>query len=124
MADYSLKRIDDMEAAFGGSFKKARAELGVTSFGMQVLDFPADATGYPEHDHAEEGQEEVFAVLGGSGTMWVGDQEFELTPEVLVRVGPAETRKITSGAEGLRVLAFGGYPGAPFRVKPESELSG
>ena len=31
---------------------------------------------------------------------------------------------ITSGAEGLRVLALGGYPGAPFRVKPESELSG
>ncbi len=124
MAGYTLKRIDDMEAAFGGGFKKARAELGVTSFGMQVLDFPANATGYPEHDHAEEGQEEVFAVLGGSGTLRVGDQEVELTPEVLVRVDPAEPRKILSGPDGLRVLALGGYPGEPYRVKPLSELSG
>jgi mannose-6-phosphate isomerase-like protein (cupin superfamily) len=124
VAGYTLKRIDDMEAAFGGGFKKARAELGVTSFGMQVLDFPANATGYPEHDHAEEGQEEVFAVLGGSGTLRVGDQEVELTPEVLVRVDPAEPRKILSGPDGLRVLALGGYPGEPYRVKPLSELSG
>ncbi len=124
MPDYTLKRIDSLEASFGGGFKKARAELGVSSFGMQVLEFPANATGYPEHDHAEEGQEEVFAVLAGSGTMRVGDEELELTPEVLVRVGPAETRKIVSGPDGLRVLALGGYPGEPYRVKPVSELSG
>lgn len=124
MADYTLKRIDELEATFGGAFKKARAELGVTSFGMQVLDFPANETRYPEHDHAEEGQEEVFAVLGGSGRMRVGGEEFELRPDVLVRVGPAETRKILSGPDGLRVLALGGYPGQPFRVRPQSELSG
>ncbi|MGI8592767.1 MAG: hypothetical protein ACR2ML_00060 [Solirubrobacteraceae bacterium] len=123
MADYTLKRIDEMEAAFGGGFKKARAELGVTSFGMQVLDFPANETRYPEHDHAAEGQEEVFAVLAGSGKMRVGGEEFELTPDTLVRVGPAETRKILSGPNGLRILALGGYPGQPFRARPQTELS-
>ena len=32
-----------MEGAFGGGLKKARAELGVASFGMQVVD-PAPRT--------------------------------------------------------------------------------
>ena len=91
---------------------------------MQVLDFPANETRHPEHDHAEEGQEEVYAVLGGSGTIRVGDEELKLTPDVLVRVGPAETRKIVSGSQGLRVLALGGYLGQPFRTKPITELSG
>ena len=52
MADYTVKTIDEMEAVFGGAFKRARAELGVTSFGMQVLDMPPNVDGqYPEHDH-------------------------------------------------------------------------
>ena len=40
MSDYTAKRIDEMEAAYGGGFVKARAELGVTSFGMQVIQMP------------------------------------------------------------------------------------
>ena len=55
MADYAVRRIDDMEAIVQGSFKKARAELGITSFGIQVIDFPPNVDGYPEHDHARDG---------------------------------------------------------------------
>jgi len=123
MADYSVKRIDDMEATFGGGFKKARAELGVTSFGMQVLDLPPNLSeGYPEHDHAETGQEEVYAVLRGSGRMTVGGEDVELAPDVIVRVGPAEKRCIFSGPEGLRILALGGVPGAAYEINPSTEL--
>ena len=69
MSDYTAKSIKDMEAAFGGGFVKARAELGVTSFGMQVIQMPANYEDYPLHDHAESGQEEVFLALQGSG--WI-----------------------------------------------------
>ena len=62
MADYAVKRIDDMDAIYGGAFKRARAELGIRSFGLQVLDLPPNADSYPEHDHAEDGQEEVYVV--------------------------------------------------------------
>ena len=51
MADYTAKRIDDMQAGFGGGFVRARAELGVSSFGMQVIRMPPEFDGYPEHDH-------------------------------------------------------------------------
>ena len=69
MSDYTAKHIKDMEAGFGGGFVKARAELGVTAFGMQVIQLPPDYSDYPEHDHAESAQEEVFLALGGSG--WI-----------------------------------------------------
>jgi mannose-6-phosphate isomerase-like protein (cupin superfamily) len=114
MSDYAVKRIDDMEAAFLGGLKRARAELGVESFGMQVVDLPPNFDRYPAHDHADSGQEEVFVVLRGGGEMEVGDQRLPLDADHIVRVGPAETRKIVSGPEGLRLLALGGTPGSVY----------
>jgi mannose-6-phosphate isomerase-like protein (cupin superfamily) len=125
MSDFTVKRIDEMEAAFRGGFKKARAELGVTSFGLQVLDFPPDVTQYPEHDHAESGQEEVFAVIRGSGKIVIDDEdEVALEPDVFVRVGPNDKRKIYSGPDGLRIIALGGTPGKAYEAPEITELEG
>ena len=53
MADVTVKRTEDFEAIFGGGFLRVRAGLGVTSFGVNLLRFPADATvpGIPIHRH-------------------------------------------------------------------------
>jgi mannose-6-phosphate isomerase-like protein (cupin superfamily) len=123
MTNYTAKRIDEMEAAFGGGFVKARAELGVTSFGMQVIQLPPDYGDYPEHDHAESGQEEVFLAIGGSGWMDVEGERVELDGETFVRVGPETRRKVHAGPEGLRMLVIGGCPGQPYAVSAMSELS-
>jgi mannose-6-phosphate isomerase-like protein (cupin superfamily) len=122
MADYTAKRIDEMEAVFGGGFVRARAELGVTSFGMQVLNFPPNADRHPEHDHAEEGQEEVYVVLSGRGEIVIDGERVALEPEVMVRVGPAARRRITTGDEPMRLLALGGFPGRAYESKSISEL--
>ena len=50
MPGHTVKRIDEMEAVYGGAFKRARAELGISSFGMQVMDLPPNLDQYPEHD--------------------------------------------------------------------------
>jgi mannose-6-phosphate isomerase-like protein (cupin superfamily) len=123
MVDYTAKCIDEMEASFGGGFVKARAELGVTAFGLQVIQLPPDYTDYPEHDHAESGQEEVFVVLGGSGWIEIEGERVDLDGETLVRVGPAAKRKVYSGPEGLRMLVTGGAPGEPYKIVPATELS-
>jgi mannose-6-phosphate isomerase-like protein (cupin superfamily) len=122
MGDYTAKQIDEMEAAFLGGFKRARAELGVESFGMQVLDMPPNLEAYPEHDHAESGQEEVFAVMRGSGDLEVDGERIHIDPDTLVRVGPNARRKFWPGEEGLRVLALGGVPGRPYEAPEISEL--
>ncbi len=122
MSDYSVKQIDEMEAVVFGSFKRARAELGVQSFGMQVIDMPAGATQYPEHDHARDGQEEVFVVLRGAGEIEIDGERRAIDPATIVRVGPAPRRKLWPGPEGMRVLALGGVPGRPYEAPDVTKL--
>ena len=122
MANYTAKRIKDMEAGFGGGFVKARAELGVSAFGMQVIQMPPNYADYPEHDHAESGQEEVFLAIGGSGWIDVEGERIDLDRKTFVRVGPGARRKVYAGPEGLRLLAIGGAPGEPYKIVPLTEL--
>jgi quercetin dioxygenase-like cupin family protein len=122
VADYTVKRIDDMEAIYRGGMKRARAELGVESFGMQVIDLPPDETRHPEHDHAQEGQEEVYVVLRGSGEIAVDGERIAIDPGNMIRVGPRARRKLLAGADGMRVLALGGVPGKPFDAPDVTKL--
>ena len=122
MPDYTAKRIGDMEAVFRGGFRKARAELGVTSFGLQVLEFPPNAERYPEHDHAADGQEEVYVVLSGAGEIEVDGERIALGPETMVRVGPSAKRKLWTADHPMRLLAIGGIPGRAYEIKQFTEL--
>jgi quercetin dioxygenase-like cupin family protein len=111
MADITIKSVEDFEPIFGGGMLRARSGLGVQSFGMQVEEFPPDATQYPEHDHSEDGMEEVYIVLEGTVILQVGGAEHILTPGTFARVGPAERRKLITREEGARVVAIGAVPG-------------
>jgi mannose-6-phosphate isomerase-like protein (cupin superfamily) len=122
MSDYTAKRIDDMEGIYLGAFKRARAELGVESFGMQVIDLPPNVDGHPEHDHAESGQEEVFLALRGSGEIEIDGDRVPLDTETMVRVGPGARRKLWPGGEGMRVLALGGVPGQAYETTDITKL--
>src|SRR3972149_690051 len=100
MAAVTVKRVEEMDSLYGGVFVRARAALGVTSFGMQVENLPANHDQYPNHDHTNDspdGQEEVYIALSGKATLVVGGQEHRLEPGVFARVGPGEKRKIVTG---------------------------
>jgi mannose-6-phosphate isomerase-like protein (cupin superfamily) len=114
MADVTVKRLEDFEAIFHGGFYRVRAGLGVSSFGIAVMEFPPDFGDYPEHDQAHDDQEEVYTALSGRATLVAGGEEHELAPGVWVRVGPSEKRKILTGSEPARVLAVGGTVGGPY----------
>ena len=124
MADYTAKRIQDMETGFGGGFVKARAELGVTSFGFQVIQLPPDFSDYPEHDHSETAQEEVYIALSGSGWLDIEGERVDLAAETFVRVGADTKRKVFAGPQGLRVLVMGGTPGSAYTPAEAGELTG
>src|SRR5690349_19458839 len=114
MSDFRVVKIDDMEAIAFGTFRRARAELDVTAFGLQILDLPANLDAYPEHDHGEDGQEEVYFVLRGSGEIEIEGERFALDPDTAVSVKSGTRRKLWPGADGLRVIAIGGKPGAVY----------
>lgn len=123
--DFTVRRLDEMEGAFGGSFIRARASLGVTAFGMQVHELPPNTgDAYPEHDHLFDGQEEVYLLLRGSADLHLPGRVVPLDPETFVRVGPATRRRLRTGPEGARILAVGGVPGAAYEAAENSPLGG
>jgi uncharacterized cupin superfamily protein len=124
MADLTVKRLDQFEGIFDGGMLRVRAGLGVSSFGLQVIQLPPNFTHYPEHSHAHDEQEEVYTVLGGTATLQIGDEEHVLEPGVFARVGPGEKRKFITGEEGVRILAIGGVPGRVYEPPEFTEEGG
>jgi mannose-6-phosphate isomerase-like protein (cupin superfamily) len=125
----SIDEMDSIEGFFERvTMHKAAAGLGVSAFGISIVDLDPGADEYPEHDHSEDGiggkmfakrpqqlgQEEVYIALRGSGTVEAGGEEYEIDAEHIVRVDPDVKRKITPGPDGLRLLALGGTPGEAY----------
>ncbi|HEU0304320.1 MAG TPA: cupin domain-containing protein [Gaiellaceae bacterium] len=108
---YAMCDTEDVEA-INGVFRPIRRALGVTAFGINQEDWPPNADQHPDHDHAEDGQQEVFYVLAGSGRMVVDGEDVELKPGRYVYVEPGSKRRIYAGDEGLQVIAVGSPPGA------------
>jgi hypothetical protein len=132
MADVTHTRIEDLDAIEGFfegiKFHKAAAGLGVSSFGISIIDLAPGADEYPEHDHSEEGiggqmfakrpgqlgQEEVYVALEGAGTVEADGEQYPLDRDHIVRLGPEVKRKVVPGPDGLRLLALGAVPGAAY----------
>jgi mannose-6-phosphate isomerase-like protein (cupin superfamily) len=128
MADVAHAAVDDIDAIpdflEGFTFRRAGAQLGVTPFGMSIIDMPPDTTAYPEHDHSSEGpgnppahqlgQEEVYVALRGSADVEVDGHRYPIDTGHMIRVGPTARRKILPGADGIRLLAIGGVPGKAY----------
>jgi hypothetical protein len=116
MADVTAVTFDEMEPIYDGLARRARATLGVTAFGMQVMTLPPNWDGYPDHHHdatvADANQEEVYIPLAGTAVLLAGEERCELRPGMMVRVGPEQRRRIMPGPDGLRFIALGGTPGA------------
>jgi mannose-6-phosphate isomerase-like protein (cupin superfamily) len=115
MADVTIKRFDDLDSYQGeGRFRYAAKSLGVSAWGMNLLQLPPQWSDYPDHDHAKDGQEEVYLVLEGSARLQAGGETFDLAPGLLARVGPGQKRKIVPGPKGVTLLALGGTPGKAY----------
>jgi hypothetical protein len=127
MSDVTAADFEAMEPIYDGLARRARATLGVTSFGMQLLTLPPNWDGYPDHRHdaasGDPNQEEVYIPLAGSATLAVGEERVELRPGMMVRVGPDEPRRIVPGPDGVRIVALGGVPGS-FAPSAWTELGG
>jgi mannose-6-phosphate isomerase-like protein (cupin superfamily) len=122
MSDYTVKSIEDLESIHHGAVKLAGAELGIRSFGMQVLDFPAGFPDYPAHDHSDDGQEEVYVLLRGSAEFQIDRERVEIGAGQLVRVAPAAMRTLVPGPDGVRILAIGCAGDRPYQRPEDFQL--
>jgi quercetin dioxygenase-like cupin family protein len=90
--------------------KAVRRELGITAFGANQFDNEPGQAG-SEHDEVDTGQQELYAVLRGSGVLRVDGDEVELRPGVYVHVSPDATRQVVAGDDGLTYLVVGAAAG-------------
>ena len=112
---YNVADLDELEAEGpGGRVRKVRRALGARAFGFNYFTLPPGVEGR-EHNHEESGQEEVYFVVRGSGTMRVDGEEVELRAGRFVRVDPASTRVPVAGPDGLEFLTIGApVEGTPY----------
>jgi uncharacterized cupin superfamily protein len=88
-------------------FQTLRRELGVSSFGINLIRLRAGQRG---RIHRHRRQEEVYVVLAGTLSLATDDgEEQALEQGAVVRVAPGVRRQLTNrGNERLVLLALGG----------------
>ncbi len=123
MADFVVKRESELETRYGGAFKLVRHSLGISSFGVAVIEIPPNVDGYPEHDHTGDGQEELYTALSGKAEITVDGETATLEPGVWVAVPPEARRQVVTSDEPIKLLVVGATPGAVYEApemsKPE-----
>lgn len=81
-----------------------RDALDCEQMGFTVLDASAGWEG-KEHDHAHDGQEEVYFLVDGAATLTVDGEDVSLDPGDAVRVAPDASRELAFDVESQMVIA-------------------
>lgn len=112
MSSYTHKNLE--------SIKNSAAEFGMeegieTRFGFSDLN--CTDTGFSHHRmaagltapfaHVHDDAEEVYVVIGGSGTITLDDETLSIGRLDAVRVAPEVSRTLAAGDDGIEVLVFG-----------------
>jgi uncharacterized cupin superfamily protein len=83
--------------------------LGVRAFGIYQVELPPGAETV-RHNHADDGAEDVYAVLYGTGTVVVDGQVVPVAPGQFIAVSPESVRHVRAGDSGLILIAVCAAP--------------
>jgi quercetin dioxygenase-like cupin family protein len=97
--------LDDVEPVAGGLYF-LREELDCANMGVSVLECEPGWTGKP-HDHAEDGQEEVYVLVEGEANVTVDGEDVPLAAGDALRVAPDEQRQIHNGETESQFVIVG-----------------
>ena len=119
---YMVSSLDELGEGHG--FRKVRAALGVTAFGVNAIVFPARYEG-PNHFH--DTQDEHYFVHKGTATFTFDGDEHSVGEGGLVHVESTTHRQISNRTDDdLVLLIVGGKGGYVERdghlVNPEIDL--
>jgi uncharacterized cupin superfamily protein len=100
-ADFAQLDLDTEER-----FQRLRAELGVSTFGINLIVLQPGQTG---RIHRHERQEEVYLVLEGELSLMLEGDEHRVPAGGIVRVAPEVRRQLVNRRpQRLALLALGG----------------
>jgi uncharacterized cupin superfamily protein len=87
----------------GPGFRKIRATLGVTAFGVNAVVLPPS---WVSRRHSHERQEELYLVLDGEIEFDLDGSKHTLGPGGLVRVDPATVRSVRNTSDRAEATYF------------------
>jgi len=119
---FRISSFDELGDGYG--FRKVRAALGVTAFGVNGIVFPPRYEG-PNHFH--DTQDELYFVHRGTATFTFDGEEHEVGEGGIVHVESTTHRQISNRTDGeLVLLVVGGSGGYVERdghlVDPDIDL--
>jgi quercetin dioxygenase-like cupin family protein len=104
---YAFSSLDELGEGYG--FRKVRAALGVTAFGVNALVYPA---GYEGFDHYHDTQDELYFVHRGKVRVDVGGETRDLEAGGLFHCESTTPRKLSNPFdEDAVVFVVGGKGG-------------
>jgi mannose-6-phosphate isomerase-like protein (cupin superfamily) len=105
---YSISHLDELGDGYG--FRKVRAPLGVTAFGVNGVVMPPGFVGF---HHYHDAQDELYFVHRGAARVEVGGEEREVGAGGLIHVEATTPRRISNASEteDLVLLIVGGKGG-------------
>jgi len=105
---HAFGSIDELGQGYG--FRKVRAPLAVTAFGVNAIVYPP---GYEGFRHFHDTQDELYFVHSGSARVEVDGEERILGPGGLAHVESTTPRKVSNASEteDLVLLVIGGKGG-------------
>ncbi len=110
---FSLVDASDVPAGRGPHPAASRFDrrisdhLGLTTFAVYQVDLPPGAETVP-HDHRDDGVEDMYAFVQGSGWLVVDGREVPVTAGGFASVTVGEKRYLRAGADGLVLIAVCG----------------
>ncbi len=101
-AAITIAHRDELERT--GNWSLVRRSLGVSSFGINIVDIPP-GEGIPEHDETDRDHEELFMVLSGSAVLVIDGERTPAPAGTLARLDPEPKRTVVNeGDEVASVL--------------------
>jgi quercetin dioxygenase-like cupin family protein len=100
---HALVSYDDVDPVAGG-LHFLRDPLDCSNVGVSVLEVDAGWSG-KAHDHADDGEEEVYVLVEGEATVTVGDETVSMSGGDALRVDPEATRRIDAESDSMFVIA-------------------
>jgi quercetin dioxygenase-like cupin family protein len=114
---YTIKHRDEFESMEGSgdcTWQLARKALGTSAFGFNLVEI-APGGEIPEHNEAESGQVELYAILEGEGVLRLDGEEHLAPAGTFASIEPPASRTILNRSEApviallIGVQPQGGY---------------
>jgi uncharacterized cupin superfamily protein len=108
MSTHAVSSIDELGESYG--FRKIRAALGVTAFGVNAIVYPPSYEGF---HHFHDTQDELYFVHAGTARVEVEGEEHILEAGGLFHVQSTTPRKVSNASDedDLVLLVMGGKDG-------------